>query len=263
MFYFYNLATMLQVVIIGSGNVAQHLIKAFAAIVQVQLVQAFARHPENLSHLLPKEKITNSFNDLSEADVYIIAVSDDAITEVSSQLPLEGKLVVHTSGSASLDQLDSKNRRGVFYPLQTFTKNKSVDFSTVPICLESEHKDDYRILETLGYALANSVYRIDSAQRKSLHVAAVFVSNFTNHLYDIGSRICKENHISFDILKPLIRETASKINTLTPLQAQTGPALRNDKKTLQRHLDFLKDSNQKEIYTLLTQSIQKAHEQKL
>jgi len=263
LFYFYNLATMLQVVIIGSGNVAQHLIKAFAAIVQVQLVQAFARHPENLSHLLPKEKITNSFNDLSEADVYIIAVSDDAITEVSSQLPLEGKLVVHTSGSASLDQLDSKNRRGVFYPLQTFTKNKSVDFSTVPICLESEHKEDYRILETLGYALANSVYRIDSAQRQSLHVAAVFVGNFTNHLYGIGSRICKENHISFDILKPLIRETASKINTLTPLQAQTGPALRNDKNTLQRHLDFLKDSNQKEIYTLLTQSIQKAHEQKL
>ena len=254
---------MLQVVIIGSGNVAQHLIKAFATTLQVQLVQAFARHPENLSHLLPQEKITNSFDDLEEADVYIIAVSDDSITEVSSQLPVKGKLVVHTSGSAGLDQLDAKNRRGVFYPLQTFTKNKSVDFSLVPICLESEHKEDYRLLETLGYALANSVYRIDSAQRQALHVAAVFVSNFTNHLYGIGSTICKKNHIPFDILKPLIKETASKITTLTPLQAQTGPAIRNDKKTLQRHLAFLQDTNQKEIYTLLTQSIQKAHEQKL
>jgi len=91
----------------------------------------------------------------------------------------------------------------------------------------------------------------------------VFVSNFTNHLYSIGNQICKENNIPFDILKPLIRETASKITTLTPLQAQTGPAVRNDKKTMQRHLDFLQDTNQKEIYTLLTQSIQKAHEQKL
>ena len=262
-FYFYNLATMLQVVIIGSGNVAQHLIKAFEVTPQVELVQAFARRPEKLAHLLPPEKITNTFSNLADADVYIIAISDDAIGDVSSQLPFNSKLVVHTSGSAGMYQIDSKNRRGVFYPLQTFSKNKAIDFSMIPICLESEQKEDYNILETLANVLSNNVYSIDSAQRQSLHVAAVFVSNFTNHMYSIGSQICADNTISFDILKPLIQETANKINILTPLQAQTGPAVRNDKKTLQKHLDFLQDSNQKAIYTLLTQSIQKAHEQKL
>jgi len=254
---------MLQVVIIGSGNVAQHLIKAFNNSAQVHLVQAFARHPESILPLLPDNMVTNSLNDLADADAYIIAVSDDAIAEVSSQLPFDGKLVAHTSGSAGLDQLDAKNRRGVFYPLQTFSKGKSVDFSLVPICLESEFNEDYYILETLGHALANNVYTINTAQRQALHVAAVFVNNFTNHLYTIGNQICNENQMPFDILKPLINETASKIALLTPMQAQTGPALRNDKKTLLRHLDFLQDTTQKEIYALLTQSIQQANEQKL
>jgi len=254
---------MLQVVIIGSGNVAQHLIKAFSASAQVQLVQAFARNPEALAHLLPPEKITATMSDLAYADVYIISVSDDAIASVSSQLAFKERLVVHTSGSAGLDRLNSSNRRGVFYPLQTFSKNKDVNFSTVPLCLESEFESDYTTLQHLAQALSNSVYKISTSQRQALHVSAVFVSNFVNHLYGIGNAICNDNNIPFSILKPLIQETANKINTLNPLQAQTGPAVRNDKTTLQKHLDFLQDENQKAIYTLLTQSIQKAHEQKL
>jgi predicted short-subunit dehydrogenase-like oxidoreductase (DUF2520 family) len=254
---------MIQVVVIGSGNVAQHLIKAFTAAPTVNLVQAYARRPEQLAHLLPSEKITDSLTTLAEADVYIISVSDDAISDISSQLPFFNKLVVHTSGSVGIGQLDDKNRRGVFYPLQTFSKHKEVDFTTIPICLETEHIEDYMTLENLASTLSHSVYKISSKQRQSLHVAAVFVSNFANHMYALGSQVCNENNIPFDILKPLIKETADKIDILPPLNAQTGPAVRNDVKTLQRHLDFLQDENKKTIYTLLTQSIQQANEQKL
>lgn len=254
---------MQSVVIIGSGNVAQHLIKAFTNIKNVDLVQAYARHPKKLEHLLPTVKITSDFQAIAEADVYIISVSDDAIADVSAQLPFKDRLVVHTSGSTAITALESKNRRGVFYPLQTFSAAKDVNFKEIPLCLETEHEADMPVLETLADILSNKVYRISSAQRQALHVAAVFSCNFVNHLYGLGARVCEENNIPFDILKPLILETADKIKTLSPTQAQTGPAVRNDKKTLQRHLDFLQDEKLKDIYTILTQSIQQTHEQEL
>lgn len=250
---------MLKVVIIGSGNVAHHLIKAFRDSAHAELVQVYARNPDKLSHILPTETITDSYASLKEADVYIISVSDDAIEEVSVQLPFKDKLVVHTSGSVALSQLDGKNRRGVFYPLQTFSKNKQVDFTRIPLCLESEDPADYVTLELLAKSISPLTYAISSQQRQALHVAAVFVNNFTNHLYTIGNEVCNDNSIPFDILKPLIEETADKINTLSPVDAQTGPAKRNDQKTIQRHLDFIKDPVQKDIYTLLTQSIQRTN----
>src|SRR3954471_8555102 len=119
---------MIKVILIGSGNVAQHLIKAFAKSERIDVIQAFSRRKESLTPLLDPSAITNNFNNLAEADLYIIAVSDDAIAQVSSQLPFENRLVVHTSGSVSLDALDKKNRNGIFYPLQTFSKNADVDF---------------------------------------------------------------------------------------------------------------------------------------
>lgn len=248
---------MLKAVIIGSGNVAQHLIKAFLNSKKIELVQVYARNSEAVTHLLASNKITNSLNSISEADIYIIAVSDDAIADISSKLPFTDGFVVHTSGSVALEELNVKNRRGVFYPLQTFSKNKEVDFSKIPLCLESEQSNDYKILEETAKAISPLLYTIDSRQRQSLHVAAVFVNNFTNHMYTIGNKICDENAIPFDILRPLIQETAAKIELLTPLEAQTGPAKRKDEKTIEKHLNFLKDDNQKAIYTLLTQSIQK------
>lgn len=247
---------MLKVIVIGSGNVAQHLIKVFLQTKEVSLVQVFARQPKSLLNLLPKDKITNDYNDLEEADVYIISVTDNAINEVSNQLPFKNELVVHTSGTSSLEVLDSKNRKGVFYPLQTFSKNKEVDFSSIPLCLEAENKEDYKTLEVLANSISNKVYNISSEQRKSLHVAAVFVSNFVNHMYVIGSEICETNNVPFEVLQPLIQEVANKITTLTPKEAQTGPALRNDTKTIEKHIEFLKDSNYQDIYKLLTQSIQ-------
>ncbi|MGO4905110.1 Rossmann-like and DUF2520 domain-containing protein [Flavobacterium sp. W20_MBD1_R3] len=251
---------MIKVVIIGSGNVAQHLIAAFQnsqkSGTEIELVQVYSRHARSVSHLIDLEKITADFSTLAEADVYIISVTDDAIAEVSSSLLFKNRLVVHTSGSVSLNAMNENNRRGVFYPLQTFTKNKAVDFKTIPICLESENGTDYQLLDRVAKSITEKVFAINSQQRKALHVAAVFVNNFTNHLYQLGQEICRENQVSFEILKPLIAETVQKIMVLSPQEAQTGPASRNDTATIEAHEAFLAEGNHLNIYKILTQSIQ-------
>lgn len=247
---------MIKVVLIGSGNVAQHLIQVFLQAKEVALVQAVARNPSPLVALLPEDKITNDYQKITEADVYIIAVSDDAIAEVAAQLPFNDRLVVHTSGSSDISVLQDNNKKGVFYPLQTFTKGKKIEFSSIPICIEAENEIDYQLLETLGHSISQKVVSITSEQRKSLHVAAVFVCNFVNHMYHIGHEICEKHNIPFEVLHPLIQETARKIESLAPSAAQTGPAVRNDIQTIEKHLDFIENPEYKTIYQLLTQSIQ-------
>jgi len=246
---------MLEIVIIGSGNVAQHLIKAFKKSRNIKVVQVFARNKESISHLVVPSKITSNFNDLKEVSLYIIAVSDNAVVEVSSKIPFTNKMVLHTSGSIAIEDLDAKNIRGSFYPVQTFSKAKNVDFKKIPICIEIEQESMYKVVEGIAFSFSEIVYKITSEQRKSLHIAAVFVNNFVNHLYQIGQEICTENNVSFKILKPLIQETANKVMTLSPNEAQTGPAKRNDTQTINSHLHFLSDKNQKEIYKILTKSI--------
>lgn len=253
---------MLNVTVIGSGNVAQHLIKAFAKTDGMNIVQAYARKPENLSHLLPAEKIISELSALKAADVYIISVTDNAIAEVSRQLPFKERFVVHTSGSMPMNELTNHNRRGVFYPLQTFSKNKEVSFNDIPFCIESESAEDYELLATLANSISGKIYNVDSGQRKALHVAAVFASNFTNHMYTLASDICNEHSLPFDILKPLITETAAKVQELAPVKAQTGPAIRHDSKTIEAHLETLTNENQITIYKTISQSIQ-AHAEKL
>jgi len=241
---------MIKVSLIGSGNVAHHLIEAFSKASNVELVQVMARHPENISHLLSPNQIISDYSQLLEADL------DAAVSEVSQQLPFKNKLVAHTSGSLAMDALADNNRKAVFYPLQTFSKTKSVDFKMIPIGLESANATDFKVVEQVAKSISDQVFTINSEQRKALHVVAVFVNNFTNHLYQIGADICKEHQLAFEILKPLIRETTEKIMVLSPAEAQTGPAKRNDQQTIDSHLALLKDANQKAIYTLLTQSIQ-------
>ena len=247
---------MIKVVIIGSGNVAQHLVQAFAKSKEIEVLQVLSRQKDTSIPLLDSSKITKSFTTLVEADIYIIAVSDDAIAKVSSQLPFENRLVVHTSGTVSLHSLDSKNKKGIFYPLQTFTKGKGIDFSQIPICLESETNAASELLEKLASFISKNVFKINEKQRKALHISAVFVNNFVNEMYRIGNEICDDNKVPFEILKPLILETVDKVMTLSPLEAQTGPAKRNDTKTIEAHLDFLSNENHAKIYKTLTQSIQ-------
>lgn len=246
---------MISISIIGSGNVAQHLIQAISKTSNLELIQVFARNPKNILHLVDSEKVISDFEALQVADLYIILVTDDAIADVSSKFPFENRLVVHTSGSVAIDALNDKNRKGVFYPLQTFSKNKEVNFKEVPICLEAQNETDLIQLKSVAESLSEKVFEIDSIQRKTLHIAAVFVNNFVNHLYKIGNDICLEHHVPFEILKPLIIETADKIQTLSPNNAQTGPAKRKDTQTINSHLSFLTDENQKNIYKMLTKSI--------
>ena len=257
---------MIKVSIIGSGNVAHHLITAVLHAEnfdgKIELVEAYARNTSSLTDLLPFDKITTDLSVLKPADLYIIAVSDHAIQTVSNQLEFKNKLVAHTSGTTEIDVLNDNNRKGVFYPLQTFSKTKSIDFSTVPICLESQNATDLHTLDTVAKAISNATYILNSEQRKALHVAAVFVNNVTNHCYQLGNEICIENQVPFKILKPLILETANKIMTLSPDEAQTGPAKREDTQTINAHLSFLEDDDKKNIYELLTQSIL-AHGKKL
>jgi predicted short-subunit dehydrogenase-like oxidoreductase (DUF2520 family) len=247
---------MIKIVIIGSGNVAQHLIEAFAKSATIEVIQVFARRKESLIPLFDTNKITDDYNNLAKADLYIIAVSDDAIAKVSSQFPFENRLVVHTSGSVSMNSLAAKNRKGIFYPLQTFSKDKAVDFSSIPICLESENDSDFELLQNVAASISKAVFKINSEQRRALHISAVFVNNFVNEMFRIGHEICDENKISFEILKPLILETVSKVMTLSPAAAQTGPAKRNDTQTIDAHLKFLSNENHSKIYKILTQSIQ-------
>jgi predicted short-subunit dehydrogenase-like oxidoreductase (DUF2520 family) len=251
-YYFYD---MISVIILGTGNVAQHLITAFHESDTIKIIQVFSRNSKTTLQNLNSSNITSQFSELKEADVYIISVTDNAIQEVAKQIPYENKLVVHTSGSISISELDSKNRKGIFYPLQTFSKKKEVDFNEIPICIEAENHLDIELLEKIAKSISKKVYYITSEQRKALHVAAVFVCNFTNHLYQIGNKICEQNKVPFEVLLPLITETASKIITLSPEEAQTGPAKRNDTQTINTHLNFLTNETQKEIYKILTKSI--------
>lgn len=246
---------MIRVCILGGGNVATHLAKAFLKASGVQLVQIYARTIAQVDAFKQQTSITNSLELLNDADVYIISVSDDAVAKVSAELVAKNKLVVHTSGSVSLDALQKHDRSGVFYPLQSFSKEKEVDFTTIPFCLETSHKEDYALLEQLASSIGKNIYAINSEQRKCLHVAAVFVNNFTNHMYKIGNDICNQYEVPFEVLAPLIQETAQKITALSPEEAQTGPAKRNDKKTIDNHLGLL-DEHQQKIYQLITKSIQ-------
>ena len=228
---------MISVVIIGNGNVATHLMNTFVKVDTINATQINSRE----------------LNNLPTVDVTILAVSDDAIAEVSSKI--KASLVVHTSGSFALKSLKNKTNKGVFYMLQTFSKDKEVDFSEVPFCLEAENDSDYLLLEKLAKSIGEKIYNVNSEQRKALHVAAVFVNNFTNHLYKIGNDICEENKVPFEVLQPLIKETAAKVEMLSPEKAQTGPAIRNDKKTINNHLELL-NKNQQKIYKIITKSIQ-------
>lgn len=248
---------MIKVSILGSGNVATHLISAFLKADAVDLVQVYSRSIKS-AHLKKDVSAVDNLQDLIPVDVTIIAISDDAIFDFSKKLNTKG-IVAHTSGSVAMNDLNNQSSKGVFYPLQTFSKDKSVDFSKIPICIEAENIDDLKLLKKLAISISDKVYEINSEQRKKLHLAAVFVNNFTNHLYYIGNEICDEYKVPFEILHPLIKETADKIQKISPKNAQTGPAKRNDIKTIEKHLAQL-SSQEKEIYTVLTNSISKTYQ---
>ncbi|MEM9680051.1 MAG: DUF2520 domain-containing protein, partial [Bacteroidota bacterium] len=222
---------MISVVLLGAGNVAHHLFHAFSMSEGVSFDQWYNRTLSSIAQYSHTTDTTDQLSQLKSADIYILAVSDDAISELSKTLNVTNGLVVHTSGSANIHDLNRKHRRGVFYPLQTFSKDADIDFSDVPFCIEAIEKEDLQLLKSLASAIGSTPYKISTEQRQTLHLSAVFVNNFVNQLYRIAHEISDAKSINFDILKPLISETAKKVQYMSPYMAQTGPAKRNDKKT--------------------------------
>ncbi|MBU2997306.1 DUF2520 domain-containing protein [Cellulophaga baltica] len=246
---------MVSIVLIGTGNIATHLYDTFLLHKAINVVQVVGRSEKSLSFFAKKTETCLIDETIKTAAIYVIAVSDDAINSVSKKLQNKKGLVVHTSGSVPLSSLTYNKNSGVFYPLQTFTKGKKIDFKNIPICIEALQKDDFLLIEKLAKIISNKVYTISTEERQHLHVAAVFVNNFTNYMFTLGNEICEEHKVPFDILKPLINETVEKIADLTPKNAQTGPAKRNDFDTMQRHIEQLRSKEKKKIYKLLSESI--------
>jgi len=250
---------MIKIVLLGAGNLGSLLTAKLLNNKAINLVQVYNRSIEKIKYLKNKIEITDNLSELKKADIYILCVSDNAISAISSKLNFPTALVLHTSGGTSLNELKSNSKKGVMYFLQTFSKDRNIDFSTIPACLEAENEEDLKLLSELASGISKKIYVINSDQRQHLHVAAVFVNNFVNYMYKIGNDICFKTNVPFDILKPLILETASKIDEISPFEAQTGPARRNDTKTIEKHKILLL-KNQKEIYTLLTDFIIQSYE---
>ncbi|MES2455303.1 MAG: F420-dependent NADP oxidoreductase [Bacteroidota bacterium] len=253
----------MKVVCIGSGNVATHLARGLKSAGH-EIIQVWSRLPEH-AEILAEELNAQAVTDLAELDVtaelYVIAVKDDAIPSVSASLKDIQGMVVHTSGATAMQVLEQNSHHGIFYPLQTFSKSRTIDFSRVPVCLEANSVETLTKLKKIAKELGSPVYEVDNERRKLLHLSAVFVCNFVNHLYTLGSELLEEHELDFDMLKPLIMETAEKVQVALPVNVQTGPAVRHDETTIFNHLELLGRNPQlMEIYQTLSKSIKKTHQ---
>jgi predicted short-subunit dehydrogenase-like oxidoreductase (DUF2520 family) len=258
----------MNVSFIGSGNLAWHLASVLDN-TEYAVKEVYSLHPRHAEELVKRlyhatVQPTLDFSS-SPSRIFIIAVSDDAIPEVVREITLpDDAILLHTSGSRPLNVLAyaATYGIGVFYPLQTFTKNRKVDFSEIPIFIESEDGATEKLLLNMGKAISRKVFKISSSERQALHVAAVFAANFTNHMLTISRDILSDNKLDFEWLKPLIAETVNKALTVGPDQAQTGPARRGDLEILDKHLEFLKnDEEMAEIYRIISQHILDRYEE--
>ena len=248
-----------SIVVIGTGNVSYHLVKSFLDN-GLNIVQVVARNEASarkFSRSLDVPVISSAPTLLTEADLYILAVNDDKIREAADALSLKGHLVVHTSGAVPMDTLsEASSNFGVFYPLQTLTFGNDIDFSEVPVCIEANDEENLELLRKFANKVTSQVYQVDTESRKVLHLAAVFASNFSYHMYTIASSLLESVRVDPAILKPLILETARKAVQHEPGSVQTGPASRQDIEVMKHHLELLQ-SNTKyaELYQQLSTSI--------
>ncbi len=247
---------------IGSGNVATRLSLALKNAGKT-ILQVYSRSEENAKSLAATLSCdyTNDLSGLNlSADLYIVCVSDGAFEEILPALKLEEQLVVHTSGTVAMEVLNGFENHGVFYPLQTFSKDKEVFFKTIPVFVESNKPEIVEKLRDLADEISESVHEINSEKRRVLHVAAVISNNFSNYLYLVAEDILRKNGLSLDYLKPLILETADKILSKDPYSAQTGPARRNDQQTIAKHLEILKDNpDYQQLYQFISEQIKRQY----
>jgi len=249
----------LKLVIIGAGNVATHLAMSLHE-KGIEIRQIFSRTEESARALA--ERVNTGYTTqvsqiVRDADVYLYAVDDSALPDLASQINAPDALHIHTSGSTAMDVFaDVAENYGVLYPLQTFSKNKAVRFAEIPVFVEGNNEFAKNKIVEIAQLLTEKLYFMDSDGREKLHLSAVFVCNFVNHLYAVGAELVQDAGVNFDVLQPLIQETAEKIKTLSPRDAQTGPAVRKDKNIIQKQLKLLENKRElAKIYELITKDI--------
>lgn len=251
-----------HIVLIGAGNVATQLGMALRS--EGYFISQVYSRTKKSAEALAKNLKAKPVSDLKKLDpraaIYIIAVKDDAIEAVAKQLKFKDQIVVHTSGTIPMAVLKNTSKNyGVLYPLQTFSKAKKTALRSTPFCIEGSNKATTTTLLYFAKSVSGNVQKVTSEQRKTIHLAAVFACNFSNHMYAVADLILKKHKLSLDLLKPLIDETAAKIKKASPLEMQTGPAVRGDKKTMAAHIKMLaKEKELKSMYALISKNIIKS-----
>lgn len=252
---------MMKVTLIGAGNLATQLGKSLkkAGVIISQVYSRTEESARTLGELLEAEWLTDIKALRDEADIYIFSVKDSVLCELISEV-CKGrgdKLFLHTAGSMPMSCFEGKALRyGVFYPMQTFSKSKDVNFERIPVFIEGNSIETEDIIRSLANKLSQRVIRLSSADRKYLHLAAVWACNFTNYCYTVASDILSEHDIPFDVMLPLINETTEKIQNICPKAAQTGPAVRGDKNVMSQQLELMSDREDlQELYKMLSKGI--------
>jgi len=251
---------MKNIILLGSGNVATHLGIALKNS-NYTIVQVYSKSIENAKVLANKlnAQFTNNLSKLKSTDLIIVCINDDAILSVLSQI--KNTAIVHTSGSIGLDVFKQKfTNYGVFYPLQTFNKEIDINISEIPFCIEGNSLEFEKQLIKIAKALSNNVVKMNSQQRKQLHIAAVFACNFSNHMYSIADDLLAKKNIDFKILLPLIRKTNANLENYRPKEVQTGPAKRKNIAIIQEHIATIKENEIKELYHKISDNIIKYYE---
>ena len=251
---------MINIIIIGTGNVSYHFSEVILKKNNLRLIEVCGRKNTIPEHFNKSISYSNNINKIQSADIYLICVSDNAIESVNSQLNInEESIVVHSSGSTEMNCLSKHKKHGVLYPLQTFSLNSQVDFNNIPIIIEASANEELIRIKKLSSILSQKVVECNSTQRQSIHISAVFANNFSNHMNVIAEEILEANNIDPNILRPLILETSKKTQYLKFKEAQTGPAKRNDKITIEKHLILLKKTKHFDIYKKITEEIIKSN----
>jgi predicted short-subunit dehydrogenase-like oxidoreductase (DUF2520 family) len=242
-----------NIFIVGAGNVASHLALALSKVVNIVGVCSLNSHSAKYLSVKLNVPFFDSISSIPDCDLVLVCVNDDSVLEVVKQIPSTCR-IAYTSGSVVLTSLPKLDKIGVFYPLQTFSKTKSISLSNVPFLIESSDETFEKELMELASLLSVNVSLANSIDRKKLHLAAVFVNNFSNHLAFIAKKYLDENNLNWEYLKPLMIETVSKMTEVSPYEAQTGPARRNDTNIIETHLKQL-NGLEKEIYQVISSSI--------
>jgi len=248
-----------KIVMVGAGNVGTRLATALYR-KKFNIMQVYSRTMQSAKELASQVG-AEAIDDLNKLDMdkytYILALPDDVVVSVLPRIKIKDGILVHCSGSLPMEILqNSANKYGIIYPLISMTKGRDIDFEGVPMCVEGSELGVQFTLSVMCKYLSKNTSIVDSEKRKILHLAAVFANNFPNYLYIIAKDILEKNNIEFDLIKPLICETALNVNKVNPLQCQTGPAVRNDKQIIEKHLSLLSDFPEyKEFYQLFTDKI--------